>query len=354
MNDIAHWIEEFEDNMQEYEIFIFHLQQKVIKLLKDNNIFYVKTEARVKTLDSFTRKLEIKKDKYQNPLEDMTDILGIRIITYYREDLDSILKILKENFKIDYKNSANKLQSLKYNEMGYLSMHYICKYKSSEKTLYGCNDFKFEVQIRTALQHIWAQIDHQLRYKTLANIPNKVQRKLFRISAMLESIDDEFDSIKHEVQVVENFYKNSFDEKEYSLRLDLSSINFYLKYNDHFIRSICKKLGVFHFNNFEVAKEENLEKKLIKFALQFNKNRVIYIEELVNRIYKNTDLILEKLDESTLKKINYLVNSSCSFIITFLLLLNEDILEIQKIYKLTNSSLEKIKDLRKLILVTSD
>ena len=354
MNLVNQWTKEFEDNRHEYEIFIFHLQQKIEKILKDNDIFYVKTEARIKTLDSFTRKIKIKKDKYKNPLEEMTDILGIRIITYYREDVDSILKLLKENFKIDYQNSTNKLQSLKYNEMGYLSLHYICKHKSSQKNLYGCGDFKFEIQIRTALQHIWAQIDHQLRYKTLINIPNKVQRKLFRISAMLESIDDEFDSIKHEVRVVENFYKERFDEKEYSLRLDLSSINFYLKYNDHFIRSICKKFGVFHFNNFEVAKEENLEKKLIKFALKFNKDRIIFIEELVHCIYKNIDIFLENLDEYTLKKINYLVNSSCSFVITFLLLLNEDILEIQKIYKLTDSSLEKIKDLRKTISEASN
>ncbi|MEI6856574.1 hypothetical protein [Psychrilyobacter sp.] len=353
MNDITHWVEEFEDNMQEYEIFIFHLQQKVEKILKDNNIFCVKTESRVKSLDSFKKKLEIKKDKYENPLEDMTDILGIRIITYYREDLDSILNLLKENFKIDYKNSTNKLKSLKYNEMGYLSLHYICKYKACQKKIYGCNDFKFEVQIRTALQHIWAQIDHQLRYKTLAKIPNKVQRKLFRISAMLESIDDEFDSIKHEVQVVENFYKDRFNEKEYSLRLDISSINFYLKYNDKFISTICKKLGVFHFNNFEIAKEENLEKKLIKFALQFNKNRVIYIEELVNRIYKNTDLILESLDENTLKKINYLVNSSCSFIITFLHLFHEEPLKLKELYKLEDSSLEKILNIRKIIIFTN-
>ena len=117
------------------------------------------------------------------------------------------------------------------------------------------------------------------------------------------------------------------------------------------MRSICKKLGVFHFDNFEVAKEENLEKKLIEFALHFNKNRVIYIEELVNTIYQNIGIILETLDKNTLKKINYLVNSSCSFIITFLLLPNEDISEIQKIYKLTDSSLEKIKDLRKIILL---
>lgn len=353
MDDINHWVEEFEDNMQEYEIFMFHLQQKVEKILIDNNIFYVKTEARVKSLDSFKKKLEIKKDKYKNPLEEMTDILGIRIITYYREDLNSILNLLKRNFKIDYKNSANKLKSLKYNEMGYLSLHYICKYKASQKNISGCCDFKFEIQIRTALQHIWAQIDHQLRYKTLVKIPNKVQRKLFRISAMLESIDDEFDSIKHEVQIVESFYKNSFNEKEYSLRLDLSSINFYLKYNDNFIRSICKKLGVFHFNNFEVAKEENLEKKLVKFALQFNKNRIVYIEDLVNSIYKNIDLFLENLDENTLKKINYLVNSSCSFIITFLHLLHEEQSRLKEIYKLEDSSLEKILNIRKIIISTS-
>lgn len=353
MNYINHWIEEFEDNMQEYEIFMFHLQQKVEKILKDDNIFYVKTEARVKSLDSFKRKLEIKRKKYENPLEEMTDILGIRIITYYREDLNSILSLLKKNFKIDYKNSTNKLKSLKYNEMGYLSLHYICKYKASQKNISGCGDFKFEVQIRTALQHIWAQIDHQLRYKSLVKLPNKVQRKLFRISAMLESIDDEFDSIKNEVQVVESFYKENFNEKEYSLRLDISSINFYLKYNDTFIRSICKKLGVFHFNNFEVAMEEDLEKKLVKFALQFNKNRIIYIEKLVNSIYKNTDIFLKNLDEHTLKKINYLVNSSCSFVITFLHLLHEEPTKLKELYKLEDSSLEKILNIREIITTTN-
>ena len=347
--DTNYWIEEFKENMRDYEVFLFHLENKIENILKENNIFYMKIEARVKTLDSFTKKLELKKYKYNNPLEDMTDILGIRIITYYREDIDIILGHLKYNFKIDYKNSTNKLKSLKFNEMGYLSVHYVCQCKSNNKDFYGCQNFKFEIQIRTALQHIWAQIDHRLRYKTLANIPTKTKRKLFRISAMLESIDDEFDSIKHEIQVVESFYKDRFDEKEYSLRLDLSSINFYLKYNDKFIQSICKQLGVFHFNNFEVAKEEQLEKKLIKFSLQFNKNRIIYIEELVNDIYNNLAFIMKTLDEHTLKKINYLVNSSCSFIITFLLLLNDDLYKIKKIYKLEDDSLKNIIKIRNTI-----
>jgi hypothetical protein len=259
------------------------------------------------------------------------------------------VKLLKDKFKIDYKNSTNKIKSLKYNEMGYLSVHYICQYTASDKKLHRNKNFKFEIQIRTALQHIWAQIDHQLRYKTLANIPNKTLRKLFRISAMLENIDNEFDTIKREIEVVENFYKDRFNEKEYSLRLDLSSINFYLKYNDKFIQSICKKLGVFHFNNFEIAREEKLEKKLIKFALEFNQNRVIYIEELVNTIYNNIDLIVEVLDKNTLKKINYLVNSSCSFIITFLLLLNGKYEKIKTIYKLDDYSIRQLKKLRSLL-----
>ncbi len=350
MRDLTPWIEEFKDNMQEYEIFIFHLNQTIEKILKENNIFYVKTEARVKSLESFKRKLQVKSDKYENPILDMTDILGIRIITYYREDIDVILKLLKDNFKIDYENSTNKLKSLKYNEMGYLSVHYICQYKSSNKHIHGCKNFKFEVQIRTALQHIWAQIDHQLRYKTLAKIPKKTKRKLFRLSAMLENIDDEFDLIKHEVQVVENFYAERFDEKEYSLRLDRSSLNFYLKYNDNFIHSISQRLGVFYFNNFEIAKEEKLEKELMKFLLQFDKNRIIYIEKLVNNIYKNIDMILEIFDEYTLKKISYVVNSSCSFIITFLLLFYEDIEKIKHIYKLDDQNIKNIVKVREKIL----
>lgn len=79
----------------------------LVALLESAQIKVHSVSYRVKTQDSLRRKLEIKSHKYSS-IRDITDLLGIRIITYFRDDVDKVAKVVEREFAIDYENSVDK------------------------------------------------------------------------------------------------------------------------------------------------------------------------------------------------------------------------------------------------------
>lgn len=346
--------EEFHNNVSNYYLYLDLLSSTLKNLLNQSGVEYNILEGRVKSYDSFFRKYELKRHKYKDPFSEITDLIGIRIVTYYREDVDAIIKIIFKNFEIDYENSVNKLVNLEPDRMGYLSVHYVCKlkpenFKDSEKKLANLG-IKFELQIRTSLQHAWAAIDHKLRYKTMVKLPKKIERKLYRISALLEIADSEFSHIKDEINAIEQFYKKKISDENYSIRLDISTVSFYLSFNDKLILKTIENLQVYHYNTFDIAKEEKLERKLLKYCLQFGVNKVEDLHALLMLVKEKYSSFVIYLDPALKDKLRYLINSACTFFITALLILYEDFSTIQKIYKLSDESLDSVKKIRKELL----
>ena len=327
------------------------LSETLEGLFQNNPLFDLKIEGRVKKNGSFKKKLEKKQDKYSSAFEDMTDIIGIRLITMYKDQNDDIVDTLRENFIVDLKNSSNKFKMLDYDKMGYISLHYVCSYKHPEKDLYPelleiLDNLKFEIQIRTTLQHVWAEIDHKLRYKTLVDVPDKIKRKLFRLSALFEMADSDFCHIRDEVRTLERFYEKKFSAKRYNLHLNLSTINFYLKYNDKQIAEILKIMHIQHFKTFDVAKEEKLEKKLLQYATKFSLTEVTQIDKLIHCILSNQGVFLTYVDTEMRTKLSYGVNSSCTFILNLLLMVFEERDILGSIYNISESSLDSLMELR--------
>lgn len=324
------------------------------ELFEGNPQIDLKIEGRVKKVESFKKKLEKKKDKYKDAFKDMTDILGIRLITIYKDENDELINILKKNFKIDLKNSSNKFKRLDYDRMGYISLHYVCSYKHPEEDLLPevrevMENLKFEVQIRSYLQHVWAEVDHRLRYKTLIDVPTKIKRKLFRLSALFEMADSDFCHIRDEVRALERFYEEKFSAKNYNLRLDLSTINFYLKYNDKKIAEILSIMQIQHYNTFDVAKEEKLEKKLLKYAIKFGLHEIKHIDMLIHCLLSNQAAFLTYADKEMRSKLSYVVNSGCTFILNMLLVLFESRDRLKVIYNLSEESLDSLMLLREKV-----
>lgn len=323
-----------------------YIRERINYLLMINNIVPAKLEIRVKEVQSFINKIEKKNNKYKNPIFEMTDIIGVRIVTYYNTEIDEVIRLLKENFHIDYENSADKENGLEFDRMGYLSVHYVCQLKNH---MHVHEKIKMEIQVRSLLQHTWAAIDHKLRYKTLVEIPKDIKRKLFRLSALLEVADSEFAHIKHEIEMMEKFYVNKFEEKKYNVRIELSALNYYLKYNDDRILEIAKKYDIANFKPFDVAKEEKLEKKLYHFLLKVNKHYISDLDTMINFVDEKSDDIIDALGDEILQKLSFLVNSSCTFIMAFLILGYLDIGRAKKIYNFDDANLIRVLQLRENI-----
>lgn len=183
--------------LEEYrEVLPLLEQQKEVVLrtlreaLERNGLLVTAIEARVKTEGSLAGKLALKGAKYAT-LSDITDLVGARIITFYTDDVDRIASMAEQLFEIDWQNSVDKRKLHQLDSFGYNSLHYICRIPGF--------DYRFELQLRTTLQHAWAAINHDNGYKSGIEIPREYMRRMNRLSSLLEMADDEFSRIRTEI-----------------------------------------------------------------------------------------------------------------------------------------------------------
>lgn len=183
-------MDEYREQLPVFE----RMQAEVTRLLRDaldrSGLVVTALETRIKTEESLAGKLALKGQKYQT-LSDITDILGARIITLYTDDVDRIAAMAEQIFEIDWKNSVDKRVLHQLDSFGYNSLHYICKVPGY--------DFRFELQLRTTLQHAWASINHDTGYKSGVEIPREYLRRINRLAGILEMADDEFSRIRTEI-----------------------------------------------------------------------------------------------------------------------------------------------------------
>jgi len=190
---------QYEELKSKYEKLGFNLTQALELLLIENDIPTISISYRIKETDSFIEKIERK--HYENPFIETEDICGIRIVCYYQSDVDLIGKIIAK--ELTTFNEDNKIDQFEFDRFGYRSLHFITKIKDnwlSTPNYRGLENLKCEIQVRTVLMHAWAEIEHKLAYKSTAQIPNEIRRKLSRISAKLEESDEQFEEIKNNIE----------------------------------------------------------------------------------------------------------------------------------------------------------
>ena len=163
---------------------------QLYNVLREQGVKLNSIEHRVKTEESLIEKLGRKGDKYKN-LEDITDLVGLRVITFYSDDVDKVAAIVKNLYVIDWDNSVDKRKLHELTSFGYNSLHYICHLK--EGPLSG---IPFELQMRTALQHVWSSIEHDIGYKGAVKLPPEYRRQFSRLAGMLELADNEFSRLR--------------------------------------------------------------------------------------------------------------------------------------------------------------
>lgn len=189
---------QYDQQRKKYERFAREVEHQLRCILEEEGIVCNAITSRVKERDSLTQKIDVKSDKYKS-LSEVTDIAGIRIITYYDSDVERAAKIVEREFCVDKENSINKREALGPEKFGYCSVHYVVSMNEDRLKLpenRGYAGIKCEIQIRTVLQHAWAEIEHDLGYKSEIDIPKDIRRSFSRLAGLLEVADKEFQEIR--------------------------------------------------------------------------------------------------------------------------------------------------------------
>lgn len=161
-------------------------------------------EARAKDPSSLGKKASLpseddpRKPKYPHPLQQITDLVGIRIIAYFPGTLDEIDEVIRQELTITERADKGG-QFLKDERFGYQSIHYLVSLSAGRATLPEYSEYAdtiAEIQVRTILQHAWAEIEHDIQYKSALAIPRETHRRFMPLAGLLEIADREFQAIQ--------------------------------------------------------------------------------------------------------------------------------------------------------------
>lgn len=190
-----------------YHNFVVNIKEIVTLLLENENIRFVSVAWREKDVEKLKEKIERKKKKgiIYKKLSDISDLAGVRIILFFEDDINQVVKMLDREFNVVKKENYNieKYQLKPPDRFGYYSSHVDVMLNKRREMLeeYKCyKNLKCEIQIRTILQHAWAEIEHDIGYKPRIYEENKkaveIRRMLSQNSALLEVADNNFVEIR--------------------------------------------------------------------------------------------------------------------------------------------------------------
>lgn len=170
---------------------------QIEQLLEQNDIALgFPIQNRTKEWSSFSDKIKSGRFTVKKSIYEMQDLVGLRIILLFKPDAQKVIDLIEENLYIVRKYDT--ISKLKDDQFGYSSIHFVIsipKEWTKVPTFSNMENYTAELQIRTLSQHTWAEASKELQYKSEKNVPKPLLRSIGRISALLETVDFEFERL---------------------------------------------------------------------------------------------------------------------------------------------------------------
>jgi len=200
------WGLEYQAERGTHVAFTASMQGLLPQLLDRESIPYSQIEGRTKTVPSFVAKLKRKNEKYAHPLREVTDLVGLRVVLFYLDDVERVGDVIRKRFEVDPTHSGDRSAILDPDRFGYLAVHHVVQLTAERCKMPEWAEYRgiyAEIQVRTVLQHAWGAISRKLAYANVREAPSDLQRSLNRLSALFELADDEFLAIRKAREEIE-------------------------------------------------------------------------------------------------------------------------------------------------------
>lgn len=160
--------------------------------------------GRVKPLSSiFDKAMEkgIPFEPSETLAEALPDIAGVRIMCQFVDDIEQIVKTLRN--RKDFEIIEERDYILHNKPSGYRSFHMIIRYPV--QTIHGEKNIMVEIQIRTLSMNFWASIEHSLNYKYKGELPDEIRARLEKAAEAAFQLDKEMSLIRSEIQEAQQY-----------------------------------------------------------------------------------------------------------------------------------------------------
>ncbi|MDQ1612533.1 MAG: pyrophosphokinae [Pyrinomonadaceae bacterium] len=255
----------------QYEHLCSEIDYILRKRMNDHNIEFSTITSRAKTLKSFTEKLSRK--QYDEPLKNVTDLAGVRLVYLYKSDRPDIEKIIEAEFEVI--EMVDKVEEQEVDKFGYGALHYLVNLgrKSSGARYDDLKGLICEIQVRTVLQDAWAIIDHHLSYKHESDVPKVLKRKLNSLSGLFETADDQFDRVRKEQEEYRQTIKSTLNSRSKFLEQEtnLDTFTEFLKWK---------------FPKKKSARDNRHLSRILSLALSFDYDKLSELNKLLKRTQK--------------------------------------------------------------------
>jgi ppGpp synthetase/RelA/SpoT-type nucleotidyltranferase len=175
----------------------------VTSVLDEAGINYLTVSGRTKSIASFAEKATRAVDGvrlYTDPLREIGDQIGVRVLTYVRDDVDAVADLLGDQVVVNDDRDLGR-ETASEGRFGYASRHLqitLDAARESQPAYAHLRGRNVQVQIRTVLQHAWAEFEHDIRYK--GTVPTEhahdFDRRFTLAAGLLELADQEFATIR--------------------------------------------------------------------------------------------------------------------------------------------------------------
>ncbi|MCU6482433.1 GTP pyrophosphokinase family protein [Arthrobacter sp. A2-55] len=204
------------------------IRTAIVARLQDDGLNHHDVRCRVKsrksTLEKITRRGSDGELKYPGGTAHLDDLIGVRVILFVETDIDAVAIALSSQFIC--RDDEDKTAMIRKNGgIGYAGRHLTLEVPS-ENPPAGCENFggqRFEVQLRTVLQHAWAEFEHDIRFKGTHVDNAEISRAFTMASTLIELADQQFVNISDILKRLQ-----SQSEAVGSQKLDANSIQLLL------------------------------------------------------------------------------------------------------------------------------
>ncbi len=317
MNKIKDAVDKYSRIRSNYEAFTSKMHILLEELLSSKEIKYHVIESRTKSIKSFEEKIARPEKTYKNPLKEISDFSGIRIIVYYVDDIEKVEKIIQNEFKMFKDETVKSVDSYSPNEFGYNSTHYVVSIKAPRISLLEWKSFKsykVEIQVRTVLQHSWAAISHVLQYKRENEVPDKLKRKLFRLAGIFELADEQFLEIRKSHSVIEKNIVSKYKKGDKGVSITDVSLQLFITESNE-MKAILDSVANLNYTLSELG-----EDFIFEIVNECNRLGITSFEQLENMFRDNVELLIEWFSDMSDPDIKWGISSSFILYLSIIIL----------------------------------